>query len=67
MPRMPREEGTVASGVSRSALGERRPLPAGGRRDPSAAFAELTDDMERRYRPGTSWWAAADPAEAAGG
>ena len=47
----------------------RLPLPAGGRRDPSAAFAELTDDMERRYRPGTSWWAAADAggAEAADG
>ena len=37
----------------------RLPLPAGGRRDPSAAFAELTADMARRYRSGGSWWAGA--------
>jgi len=40
----------------------RLPLPAGGRRSPSAAFAELTADMERRYRPGVSWWAGAEAA-----
>ena len=40
----------------------RLPLPAGGRRSASAAFAELTADMERRYRPGTSWWAGAESA-----
>ena len=47
----------------------RLPLPAGGRREASAAFAELTADMERRYRPGVSWWAGAaeTPQEAAGG
>ena len=47
----------------------RLPLPAGGKRDPSAAFAELTADMERRYRPGASWWAGAAEtvAEAPGG
>ena len=47
----------------------RLPLPAGGKRDPSAAFAELTADMERRYRAGASWWAgAADTVpEAPGG
>ena len=46
----------------------RLPLPAGGRRSPSAAFAELTADMERRYRPGVSWWAGAETAtEAANG
>ena len=38
----------------------RLPLPAGGKKDPSAAFAELTEDMERRYRPGASWWAGAE-------
>ncbi|MCY3813527.1 MAG: conjugative transfer system coupling protein TraD [Gammaproteobacteria bacterium] len=37
----------------------RLPLPGGGRSDPSAAFAELTADMERRYRSGGSWWAGA--------
>ena len=47
----------------------RLPLPAGGRRDPSASFAELAADMERRYRPGVSWWADADSArmDGAGG
>ncbi|MYE02598.1 MAG: type IV conjugative transfer system coupling protein TraD [Alphaproteobacteria bacterium] len=47
----------------------RLPLPAGGRREASAAFAELTADMERRYRPGVSWWAGAAETlpEAAGG
>ena len=46
----------------------RLPLPAGGRRSPSAAFAELTADMERRYRPGVSWWAGGETApEAANG
>ena len=45
----------------------RLPLPAGGKQDPSAAFAELTADMERRYRPGASWWATGGAAEAAGG
>ena len=46
----------------------RLPLPAGGRRSPSVAFAELTADMERRYRPGVSWWAGAEAvAEAADG
>ena len=38
----------------------RLPLPAGGRKDPSAAFAELTADMERRYRSAASWWANGD-------
>ena len=37
----------------------RLPLPADGKRSASAAFAELTADMERRYRPGVSWWAGA--------
>ena len=37
----------------------RLPLPGGGRRDPSAAFAELTADMARRYRTGGAWWADA--------
>ncbi len=37
----------------------RLPLPAGGKQEPSAAFAELAADMERRYRPGASWWAGA--------
>ena len=37
----------------------RLPLPAGGKRDPSSAFAELTADMEARYRSGGSWWAGA--------
>ena len=38
----------------------RLPLPAGGRKDPSATFAELTEDMARRYRAGTAWWAGAE-------
>ena len=37
----------------------RLPLPAGGRRSPSAAFAELTADMQRRYRSVGAWWAGA--------
>ena len=46
----------------------RLPLPGGGKQDPSAAFAELADDMERRYRPGASWWAGAETVpEAADG
>ena len=46
----------------------RLPLPAGGRRNPSAAFAELTADMKRRYRSGGSWWAgAAESLPEAGG
>ena len=45
----------------------RLPLPAGGKRSPSAAFAELTADMARRYRPGGSWWAgAAETVQEAG-
>ena len=40
----------------------RLPLPAGGKRAPSAAFSELTADMRRRYRPGVSWWAGAPEA-----
>ena len=35
----------------------RLPLPARTGKDASAAFAELTADMEKRYRPGVSWWA----------
>ena len=35
----------------------RLPLAARTGKDPSAAFAELTADMEKRYRPGVSWWA----------
>ena len=38
----------------------RLPLPAGAKRASDEAFSELTGDMERRYRPGVSWWAAAD-------
>ena len=40
----------------------RLPLPAGGKRPPAAAFAELAADMERRYRPGGTWWAGAAEA-----
>ena len=43
----------------------RLPLPAGGKRDPSAAFEELAAEMEKRYRPGATWWAGA--SEASGG
>jgi len=45
----------------------RLPLPAGGKRAADAAFAELTADMERRYRPGVSWWAGADGGSVAPG
>ena len=47
----------------------RLPLPGCGKGDPSAAFAELADDMERRYRAGVSWWAGDVDGvpEAAGG
>ena len=38
----------------------RLPLPAAGKRKADKAFAALTEDMERRYRPGVSWWAGAD-------
>ena len=43
----------------------RLPLPAGGKRQASAAFAELTADMEKRYRPGVSWWGGAEDVPAA--
>ncbi|MDE0658729.1 MAG: type IV conjugative transfer system coupling protein TraD [Gammaproteobacteria bacterium] len=43
----------------------RLPLPAGGKRDPSAAFEELAAEMEKRYRPGATWWAGA--SEGSGG
>ena len=43
----------------------RLPLPAGGKRDPAAAFEELAAEMEKRYRPGATWWAGG--AEASGG
>ena len=47
----------------------RLPLPAGGKRNASAAFVELTEDMRRRYRGGVSWWgarASAGPEAASG-
>ena len=43
----------------------RLPLPAGGGKDPSASFEELAAEMEKRYRPGATWWAGA--SEASGG
>ena len=47
----------------------RLPLPAGGKRAPSAAFEELAVAMEKRYRPGATGWApeAVRAAEADGG